>query len=179
MKANKALAVCRLKWTGSILYRLRFATIVEQRITTDEAELAQVAVEVGIEKTAFLNAYHSDEAKHALQKDFDWRAKLGGRALPAYLFCYADKQVLKTGVLDFDDFVAVISQISDGTIAPTPPKFDTSILQNFLAKRPLVSLAEIRHAFQLLSNQSVNDWLAKLPNTWRKVNDEFVKSLEK
>lgn len=156
------------------LYRLRFATIVEQRITTDEAELVNVAVEAGIEKTAFLNMYHSDEAKQALQNDFNLRATLGVRGLPAYLFCYGDKQILRTGVLHFSDFVQTIQQISNGVIFPSKPILNEVILQQFIASRPLVAMTEIRHAFHLADNQSVIDWLNKIPCAWQKVVGEFV-----
>lgn len=158
----------------TFLYRLRFATIVEQRITTDESVLAQVASEIGMDKATFLQAYHGEQAKHALQSDFDLRAKLGVRALPAYLFCYGDKQILTTGVLDFTDFVAIIAQISNGKITPKIPTLNKSTLQNFLAKRPLVSLTEIRYAFNLTDKQTVLDWLGQVQNEWRWVDGEFV-----
>lgn len=153
---------------------MRFATIVEQRITTDESVLAQVASEIGMDKATFLQAYHSEQAKHALQSDFDLRAKLGVCTLPAYLFCYGDRQILTTGVLDFTDFVAMIAQISDGKIKPNLPTLNKTTLQNFLAKRQLVSLTEIRYAFNLADKQTVVDWLGKVRNKWRWVDGEFI-----
>lgn len=147
---------------------------MEQRITTDEAELANVAVEVGIEKTAFLNAYHRDEVKQALQNDFNLRATLGVRGLPAYLFCYGDKHILRTGVLNFADFTQTIQQISNGTILPTPPELNEALLQHFIQKRPLVSLTEIRHAFHLASNQAVMTWLNKIPHLWQPHGKDFL-----
>lgn len=170
------MEIINSKLAETFLYRLRYATIVEQRITTDENELAQVAFEIGIDKTEFFKAYHSEQVKQALQDDFNLRAKFGVRALPAYLFCYGKAQILHTGVLDFDDFVQAIHHISDGIILPEPPIFNEIVLQNFLQKRALVSLTEIRHAFNLADNQSVIDWLEKVSNQWRWVDGEFVET---
>lgn len=172
--AFKAVELIALEKAETFLYCLRFATIVEQRITTDESVLAQIASEIGMDKTTFLQAYHGEQAKHALQSDFDLRAKLGVRALPAYLFCYGDKQILTTGVLDFSEFVAIIAQISNSKITPNLPTLNKSTLQNFLAKRPLVSLTEIRYAFNLTDKQTVMDWLNQVQNEWRWVDGEFV-----
>lgn len=176
--AFKAVELIAPEKAETFLYRLRFATIVEQRITTDESVLAQVASEIGMDKATFLQAYHGEQAKHALQSDFDLRAKLGVRALPAYLFCYGDRQILTTGVLDFADFVAMITQISDGKITPNLPTINKATLQNFLAKRPLVSLTEIRYAFNLTDKQTVLDWLDQVQNEWRWVDGEFVEKCE-
>lgn len=176
--AFKAVELIAPEKSETFLYRLRFATIVEQRITTDESVLAQIAAEIGMDKATFLQAYHSEQAKHALQSDFDLRAKFGIRALPAYLFCYGDKQILTTGVLDFTDFVAIIAQISNGKITPNQPTLSKSTLQNFLAKRPLISLTEIRYAFNLADNQRVRDWLEQVQNEWRWVDGEFVENCE-
>ncbi|MDG2941346.1 DsbA family protein [Exercitatus varius] len=159
------------------LYRLRYATIVEQRITTDESELTQIALDVGIDKAKFMQAYQSDATHNALQHDFALRAKLGIRALPAYLFCYGDKQRLQIGVLNFADFVQIIDHLSDGKISPQSPILDEDTLQNFIQKRPLVALTEIRHAFCLADNQTVTNWLDKIPNAWQWVGQDLIKSV--
>ncbi|HHW7579602.1 TPA: DsbA family protein [Mannheimia haemolytica] len=172
--AFKAVELINPNLAEPFLYRLRFATIVEQRMTTDERVLADVAVQTGMAKEAFFKAYHSDTVKHALQNDFDLRAKWGIHALPAYLFCYGDRQILKTGVLDFDGFASVIKQISDGQIVPTKPTLNTATLQYFLQKRELVSLTEIRHAFDLADNQAVREWLGKIEQNWRWLDEEFL-----
>ncbi|HGO5855185.1 TPA: DsbA family protein [Mannheimia haemolytica] len=172
--AFKAVEIISPHLAEPFLYRLRFATIVEQRMTTDERVLADVATQTGIAKEAFFKAYHSDTVKHALQNDFDLRAKWGIRALPAYLFCYGDRQILKTGVLDFDGFASIIRQISDGQIVPTKPTLNTATLQHFVQKRPLVSLTEIRYAFDLADNQTVLEWLGKIEQNWRWFDEEFL-----
>lgn len=73
-----------------------------------------------------------------------------------------------------DNRPVAIAQISNGKITPNQPTLNESILQNFLAKRPLISLTEIRYAFNLTDKQAVLDWLGKVQNEWRSVNGEFV-----
>ncbi|RPD83951.1 hypothetical protein EGK75_11875 [Neisseria weixii] len=57
---------------------------------------------------------------------------------------------------------------------PRRPVLNETVLQNFLEKRPLVSLTEIGHAFGLSDNQSVKARLNKIPTVWRRIDDEFL-----
>lgn len=143
---------------------MAFITIQTNHLVSDEQQ-ALIVNELG--KAEFMQAYHSDVTQNALQNDFALRAKLGIRALPAYLFCYGDKQRLQIGVLNFADFVQNIDQLSDGKISLQLPILDEKALQNFIQKRPLVALTEMRHAFCLADNQAVINWLDKIPNAWQ------------
>ncbi|WP_025288723.1 DsbA family protein [Bibersteinia trehalosi] len=145
--AYKAAQLTESSKEDQFLYRLRYATIVEQRETNREAEIFAVAQETGLDMLRFKHYFNDGAAQQALAQDWQWRAELGVRGLPAYLFEYQGKQRLVSGVLTYEHLASIIVQFTQGNIQPTLPKFNAEILQHFMQKHPLVSLIELQYAF--------------------------------
>ena len=145
--AYKAAQLTESSKADQFLYRLRYATIVEQRETNRDAEIFAVAQETGLDTLRFKHYFNDGSAQQALAQDWQWRAELGVRGLPAYLFEYQGKQTLVSGVLTYEHLASIIVQFTQGNIQPTLPKFNAEILQHFMQKHPLVSLIELQYAF--------------------------------
>lgn len=171
--AYKAVERIEPNKADEFLYRLRFATIVEVRPTTDTDELVQVAEQVGIEKTLFLNEFLSDRNQQDLQNDFAYRAKMGVRGLPAYLFEYQGKQVLANGVLNDDDFFGIIGQITQGELQPAIPILNTQNVWALIQNRRLISPIEIQYAFDLADISKLEPLLQNLQSN-QKIRRQII-----
>lgn len=81
--AYKAVQAIAPEQADTFLYRLRFATIAEQRPTTQLAELERVAKQCGIAPSDFRQSYHSPQTQTLLAQDFAEKERLHIHRLPA------------------------------------------------------------------------------------------------
>lgn len=151
--AFKAVQLTEANKAEIFLYRLRFATVAECRPTTKLDEILRVVKQCDIDVKRFLQHYQDGSAQLALERDFAFLSEVGVRGLPAYLFEYQDKRLLRSGVLTYADFVAAIEQVSTQQIQPCPPTFTPQALDRLLQKHPLISPLEIQAAFALTPSE--------------------------
>ncbi|VEG13026.1 DsbA family protein [Moraxella cuniculi] len=126
--AYKAVELACASKAEPFLYRLRFATVAECRPTTKFDEIVRVVKQCDIDLTAFLQHYQDGSAQFALERDFAFLNEVGVRGLPAYLFEYQGKRLLRSGVLTYADFAMAIRQVSGGQIMPSVPTFSPQAL---------------------------------------------------
>lgn len=151
--AYKAVELACASKAEPFLYRLRFATVAECRPTTKLDEILRVVKQCDIDFTAFLQHYQDGSAQLALERDFAFLSEMGVRGLPAYLFEYQGKRLLRSGVLTYADFAMAIRQVSGGQIVPSVPTFSPQALDRLLQKHPLISPLEIQSAFGLTASE--------------------------
>lgn len=129
------------------LYRLRYATIVETRQTTKTEEQLRVAELSGIDLEAFTKALKNGTAEAAFREDQEMAGKLGIRSLPAYLLKYGEKAVLIRSLIGYEGFVSAIRELAKGEILPETPALTEEAVTELVGKRKLISLLELKEAF--------------------------------
>lgn len=98
------------------LHRVQHAFYAQNRNTTDPEILADIANEAGIDRTAFLNAWNTEEIRLATEGDFSVSQQLGVRGFPTTVIRHEEKlKMLAPGYVGFDDlnarFLAVIGKL--------------------------------------------------------------------
>ena len=164
--AYKAAQLTDISKADLFLYHLRYTTIAETRPTTHFDEILRVVRMTGLDVDCFTKHFNSD-ARSALQKDFDFFESLGVYSLPDYLIEYEDKHLLVNRLIGYDDFVQIIDRISDGNIKPHMAKVS---IEDFIRKHPLISINELKAAFDITDAVSV---VKKLENI--RMDKEFVR----
>lgn len=144
------------------LYNLRYATIVECRQTTKIAEILRVVKLTGIDRKQFSRHYNGTSAAMELQKDFSTVRALSVNSLPSYLLEYKGREILIRSLIGYEDFVGAIHQLTKGEIIPSKVIANTEALEKFLTKHPLISPIEIREAFDLPNEETVQELIQPL-----------------
>ncbi|MFZ7236861.1 DsbA family protein [Avibacterium gallinarum] len=170
--AYKAVQAIAPEKAAPFLYRLRFATIAEQRPTTQLPELERVAKQCGIAPSDFRQSYHSPQTQTLLAQDFAEKERLHIHRLPAYVFRYQNQTACYQGVLTDREFFPIIAQISQGKIRPQPPALSKTALLALIDKHPLISPIELQYAFALPDTQALPPYLQQFfaQNIIRKIN---------
>ncbi len=145
------------------LYRLRYATIVEERPTTHQDELLRVVrLTGGIAETSFQEAYNNGMAEKALRHDLCIARNLNLRSLPAYMLHYGDCHTLIHDMANYDALASAIRQLTGGSISPTLPVATTESLRRLISRHPLISPIEISQAFNLRTADEVKQFIQPL-----------------
>ncbi len=160
--AYKAAQKATPELADRFLYRLRYATIVETRPTTHEEEILRVADQVGIDRDSLLQYLHDGTAEKAFAYDRQVGDSLGIHELPAYVVRHKGFAMVGSSVFDYQTFVGLIDQISSGTLRPQAPDRSKGAVCTFLESHPLVSVVEIREAFDLGSDEEARDLIRPL-----------------
>ena len=160
MKAVQCIAPNRAE---QILYRLRYATIVEVRPTTHHDEILRVVRQTGsIDETSFCETLDNGLAEKALQHDICIARSLRLQALPAYMLRYGSHHIVINGLASYDTIASAIQRLSCGTIEPHEAKATTEALRQFITLHPLISPIEISHAFNFVTAEEVKQFIQPL-----------------
>lgn len=168
-RAYKAVEMIDPSKAENFLYNLRYSTVVETNQTTSVTELTKVAVNSGLDEAKFLEVYESTASKEQMNKDFNLFNLLKINTLPAYLFQYKGQALLVTSLAKYDDFLKVISQITNNEFKPQRILANTSNISDFIRKHPHISAIELIDAFDL---KGTNELLKKVQPL---VNKGFIK----
>lgn len=160
--AYKAVQLTAPHLADSFLYRLRYATIVETRPTTQYEEILRVVRQTGIDLQKFEMHYRSSTAETALDGDLAKMHGLGIRYLPAYLLEYEGHRMLINRLVGYDVFVEAIRRLTDGRVKPTPAAQTLDLLRQLLEVHPLISPIELREAFDFPSTDEVMTFIQPL-----------------
>ena len=172
--AYKAVQLTDKNKASSFLYKLRYATIVECRQTTKLDEILDIVRKSNIDIEKFLEHYNDGSAENALQHDLVLTRELGIYTLPAYLIQYDDKRALIKILIGYEDFVSIIHEITNGRIIPQSPKLSAEVFIEFLNKHPLISLLELKEAFDFENVDSVRKFIDTLPKECYILKNDFI-----
>lgn len=159
--AYKAVQLTMPEKADLFLYRLRYATIVEQRPTTELEEIVETVKSMAIDVNTFLTHYNDGSVLSALQHDLQFRNRLGIHSLPAYLLQYQDNALLFQS-FRYDDFASSIQKVSEGNIRPYPVSPTLDAIRELLSAHPLISPIEVREAFDLEHIDAVKELIQPL-----------------
>ena len=82
--------------------------------------------------------------------------------LPSYLLQYNEKAILIKGLIGYDGFAQAIDRLTGGKVQPHGVKPTVNALREIIKRHPLISLIEIREAFDLNTNEEVMGLLKPL-----------------
>lgn len=169
-EAVKAVELVSPERAEEFLYRLRLATVALARPTTQDKEILAVVRATDVSTVAFTEAIASGAALAALARDLAFVNQLEVHQLPAYLITVNGRSQLARGVLGPQDFVRVICALSRGQLRPQDP--DPKALLPLITRRRLISLTEIRYAFDLPDLQAAREMVASV------ASDGLVQSVQ-
>ena len=175
--AYKAVQLLDKNKAGLFLYNLRYATVFECRQTTKLEEILNVVKKTDIDCEKFLEFYNNGIAENALNHDLILTKELGIYTLPAYLIQHNGKNALIRILIEYESFVSVIKDISNGKILPQNPELNVETFSEFLNKHPLISLLELKEAFDFEDTDGVKKFLSQIPSEKYVLKDDFIKFL--
>ena len=101
----------------SYLHLVHQAFYAQNRDITDEEVLGDVAVEAGVQRQEFLNAFRSDDAKQEIWTDFAIAHRAGIRGFPTLLAGVGDRAeyaIVTQGYQPADRLVPVLERWLQG-----------------------------------------------------------------
>jgi predicted DsbA family dithiol-disulfide isomerase len=131
------------------LRRIREASASEAQQTNLTEVLVELASEVGLDISQFLDDFTSGKAKAAFEEDLYTTAQFRAQGFPTFLIRYGEKSTLLRGYQNYTNFKAVINQVTNGDIkedkvVPT----EENVLES-INKYNSLAPAEIKMAFDL------------------------------
>lgn len=144
------------------LYNLRYATIVGCRPTTKLDEILKVVEKTKIDAAEFEKHFRGTTAAAALKQDLEFTQQLELRTLPSYIIQFGEEGILSQGLISYEDFLDLISQVTRGAVKPQPVEKSLDALRNLLKLHPLISAAEILAAFDFENFAQVEKFVAPL-----------------
>ena len=160
--AYKAVQIIDSKKADLFLYNLRYATIVDCRPTTQVKEILKVVEKTNIDKDKFIKQYNDNTTKQELNKDFELLNYYGIHSLPAYLIEYKDKKVLVKSLIDYNSFVSIIYDITEGRIKPKKIAKSIELIRTLINKHSIISIIEIKEALDMTSSNEVISFIEPL-----------------
>lgn len=160
------LAVAQLKpeVSNDFLYHMQFATVIEDKQTTDIEVLADLAAEFGINKTDFKNLISDHKLSDQLTQMQVLANKLKIEQLPAFSIEYQGKFYVVKGIVDYDNWLEILNQITDSKIVEHELSLDINSLEKVLMKYSMISEVELKAIFDLNDQTAFNkliDYLVK------------------
>lgn len=144
--AYKTALIVDKEKAENFLYNLRFATVVENRITTNFDEILKIAAESKIDAEKFKKVFEND-AEKALEIDLSFCEKLFIRTLPTFLIEYDGEGKIFHGILSYENFVEIISEMTNKKIQSKNFLATEENLKKLLSRHQKISSLEIKFAF--------------------------------
>ena len=160
--AYKAVQLVDESKADLFLYNLRYATIVECRPTTQTEEILKVVKNTNVDEKSFLKHFEDGTAKSALDIDLKFSQRLAIRTLPAYLIEYDGEGALFQELLGYNAFLQIIDRLTNGTVKPQKVDKTLKNLRQLIRKHPLISIIEIREAFDFNTIDEAVNFIAPL-----------------
>lgn len=161
--AYKAAQIVDPGKADAYLRRIREATLTEAKVTGDVDVLIELACEVGLERVAFGKALKSKEAEQAFHEDLRLNHEAGVEVFPSFLVAVGESEpVLLRGFITYEEFKAVITGLTQGTLVPTAAPPSLEALGSLLAKHPKLAFEEVYKAFDFTSREQAHHFLEDL-----------------
>lgn len=154
------LAVTQLKPSvrNDFLYRLQFATVIENEQTTDLEVVASLAAEFGIDRNEFKAVMRDESLAERLDKFQELAQKLQISELPAFTIECQGKVYVVKGIVTYDKWLEILNQVTNSQLKERDLKLDLSSLTKILNQFEMISEVELMKIF----NQEDTQILDKL-----------------
>ncbi len=145
---------------AKFLRRLRFATILEGKVTSRLDVLIEIASEVGLNLSSFISHIEDGSAERAFEEDRYAVQQYQIKGFPAFMVKYKDKQVLMRSFQTYEDFLAVFKMLGADLKEKDVVATSDNVLE-FIEQFELVAPVEIKSTFNL-TNKELKDLLDKM-----------------
>ncbi|NLJ89663.1 MAG: DsbA family protein [Clostridiales bacterium] len=171
--AYKAAQMVAPDKADSYLRRIREATFTEAKVTSRLDVQVDLAKELGIDTDKFLEAINSGQATKKFNADLAITASTGVDVFPTFLVKTAQaRQVLVRSFNTFEDFVEIISYLTDGALKPIELVASYEALADLMTKHPRLALEEVRQAFDFSTRDEADKWLNQFVDEGRLIKEE-------
>ncbi len=171
--AYKAAQMVNPQMADAFLRRLREATFTEGKVTSKVEVQIELAKEVGLDIEKFTEAINSGEAMKKFKADLAITASTGVNVFPTFLIKTAQaRQVLVRSFNTYEDFVEIISHLTDGSLKPIEVKPTYEGLEELMKNHPKLALEEVRQAFAFPTSQEANEWIEGLIKEKQLIKEE-------
>lgn len=143
------------------LRRMREAAAVEMMVTSDVTVQLQLAAEVGLNVSEFLDAINNGTAESAFYEDMQFIRSFGSRGFPAFLIRYKGKSGLLPGWQPLTSFLKILENFTDGEILPREITPDEATAMEFISQHDRVAPIELSNALNI-STQETAELTARL-----------------
>lgn len=131
------------------LRRIREASAAEAQQTNLTEVLVELASEVGLDISRFLDDFTNGKAKAAFEEDLYTTGQFRAHGFPSFLIKYGEKSTLLRGYQNYSNFKAIISHLTNGEIKENKIESDEDTVLDFINKHLSVAPVEIKMAFDL------------------------------
>jgi putative protein-disulfide isomerase len=131
------------------LRRIREASAAEAQQTNLTEVLVELASEVGLDISQFLDDFTSGKAKAAFEEDLYTTSQYRAHGFPTFLIKYGEKSTLLRGYQNYNNFKAVIKQLTNGEVEEVKVLPTEENVLGFIKKYNSVAPVEIKMAFDL------------------------------
>lgn len=150
--AYKAAQFQSEELANRFLRRIREASAAEAQQTNVTEVLVGLASEVGLDISRFLDDYTNGKAKTAFEEDLYTTAQYGAQGFPTFLVRYGEKSTLLRGYQSYNNFKAVINQVSGGSVKEAQIAASEENVLEFIKGHSSLAPVEIKMAFELSDN---------------------------
>lgn len=147
--AYKAAQIQDEAKANRLLRRIREASAAEAQQTNLTEVLVELASEVGLDVSRFLDDFTNGKAKTAFEEDLYTTAQYRAQGFPSFLIKYGDKSTLLRGYQSYANFKAIIKHLSNGEISENKIESGEGAVSDFINKYQSVAPAEVRMALNL------------------------------
>ncbi len=151
--AYKAAQMQDQALANKFLRRIREASAAEARQTNRIEILLELASEVGLDIARFLDDFTHGSAQKAFEQDLAITAKYGARGFPSFLLKYGEKEMVQRGYKRYEEFKALIEQVSGGEIRERPVPASEETIMEFISRYGSAAPIEIRMTFDLSNDE--------------------------
>nr|WP_321357895.1 DsbA family protein [uncultured Draconibacterium sp.] len=151
--AYKAAQLQDEEKANRFLRRMREASAAEAKVTSTTEVLVELASEVGLDISQFLDDFINGKAKAAFEEDLYITAQHGARGFPAFLIKYGEKSIMLRGYHRYESFKSIISNLSNGKLKELKVERNKESVFEFINKYNSAAPVEVKMAFDLSDDE--------------------------
>ncbi|SHI66557.1 DsbA family oxidoreductase [Parasporobacterium paucivorans] len=151
--AYKAAQMENQVLADKFLRRMREASSAEAKQTSRPEVQIELASEVGLDISKFLERLSDGSAEAAFQEDLKITQKYGVRGFPTFLVRYGDKEILLHSYQSFESFQAVINSLTAGSVTGSRPEKTEENVLGFISKYERVAPIELQMCFDMTTRE--------------------------
>lgn len=148
-----------------VLYQMQYDTLIKNKQTNGMEYLSQLATKYGVDKQVFTTRYESEALTLKIEENEKLLQAMNLNRLPGYIITYDEKSYALQGLLNYDQWLKVIKEITNGTIKSNQPRIK---LADFIEKYQHISSLELKYAFNLTDENQVFTEVNQMKNIRQK-----------
>jgi putative protein-disulfide isomerase len=147
--AYKAAQMQDEEKANRFLRRIREASAAEAKQTNLTEVLVELASEANLDISLFLDDFTNGKAEKAFEEDLFTTAQYRAHGFPTFLLKYGEKSTLLRGYQNYNNFKAVINQLTNSEVKEVKVLPTEENIIEFINKYNSIAPVEIKMAFDL------------------------------